>query len=66
VSAGPPIAFSTLAFPDASVATAVATRGGYRSSGRSGAPKEIEEPEVALPQHLRLLESWLRDPQEAV
>jgi sugar phosphate isomerase/epimerase len=27
---------------------------------------EIEEPEVALPQHLRLLESWLRDPQEAV
>jgi hypothetical protein len=30
------------------------------------APKEIEEPEVALPQHLRLLESWLRDPQEAV
>jgi sugar phosphate isomerase/epimerase len=26
---------------------------------------EIEEPEVALPQHLRLLESWLRDPQEA-
>lgn len=22
--------------------------------------------EVALPQHLRLLESWLRDPQEAV
>jgi hypothetical protein len=35
----------------------VATRGGFRSSGRSGAPKEIEEPEVALPQHLRLLES---------
>jgi hypothetical protein len=30
------------------------------------APKEIEEPKVALPQHLRLLESWLRDPQEAV
>jgi sugar phosphate isomerase/epimerase len=28
--------------------------------------QEIEEPEVALPQHLRLLESWLRDPQEAV
>jgi sugar phosphate isomerase/epimerase len=28
--------------------------------------REIEEPEVALPQHLRLLESWLRDPQEAV
>lgn len=28
--------------------------------------KEIEEPEVALPQHLRLLESWLRDPQEAM
>jgi len=27
---------------------------------------EIEEPEVALPQHLRLLESWLRDPREAV
>jgi sugar phosphate isomerase/epimerase len=27
---------------------------------------EIEEPEVALPQHLRLLESWLCDPQEAV
>ena len=27
---------------------------------------EIEEPEEALPQHLRLLESWLRDPQEAV
>ena len=27
---------------------------------------EIEAPEVALPQHLRLLESWLRDPQEAV
>jgi hypothetical protein len=27
---------------------------------------EIEEPEVALPQHLRLLELWLRDPQEAV
>jgi len=25
-----------------------------------------EEAEVALPQHLRLLESWLRDPQEAV
>jgi sugar phosphate isomerase/epimerase len=26
---------------------------------------EIEEPEVALPQHLRLLESWLRNPREA-
>jgi sugar phosphate isomerase/epimerase len=26
---------------------------------------EIEEPEVALPQHLRLLDSWLRDPREA-
>jgi sugar phosphate isomerase/epimerase len=26
---------------------------------------EIEEPEVALPQHLRLLDSWLRDDQEA-
>ena len=47
------------------------TGGGYR--GRVSVewekrwhPKEIEEPEVALPQHLRLLESWLRDPQEAV
>jgi fatty-acyl-CoA synthase len=27
---------------------------------------EIEKPEAALPQHLRLLESWLCDPQEAV
>jgi sugar phosphate isomerase/epimerase len=26
---------------------------------------EIEEPEVALPQHLRLLDAWLRDDQEA-
>ena len=26
---------------------------------------EIEEPEVALPQHRRLLDSWLREPQEA-
>jgi hypothetical protein len=26
---------------------------------------EIEEPEVALPQHRRLLDSWLRDSQEA-
>ena len=26
---------------------------------------EIEEPEVALPQHHRVLESWLRDLQEA-
>jgi sugar phosphate isomerase/epimerase len=26
---------------------------------------EIEEPEVALPQHYRLLDSWLRDLQEA-
>jgi sugar phosphate isomerase/epimerase len=26
---------------------------------------EIEPPEVALPQHLRLLESWLGDPREA-
>src|SRR3984885_9034672 len=26
---------------------------------------EIEEPEVALPQHRRLLDSWLREPHEA-
>ena len=135
MSAGPPIAFSTLAFPGASVATALSLGGawGYggvelrlidgelidpsmpaaaraearRAAAAAGlpivavdscrgrlgqpspaphgpahrrwlpgvdfgrvgeamAPKEIEEPKVALPQHLRLLESWLRDPQEAV
>jgi sugar phosphate isomerase/epimerase len=27
--------------------------------------REIEEPEVALPQHLRLLSTWMNEPQEA-
>jgi len=27
--------------------------------------REIEEPEVALPQHLRLLETWMNEPEEA-
>jgi hypothetical protein len=88
VSAGPRIAFSTLAFPDASLATALSLgrAWGYRGvelrliDGELIDPfpgwisvewekrwhPEIEAPEVALPQHLRLLESWLRDPQEAV
>jgi sugar phosphate isomerase/epimerase len=102
VSAGPRIAFSTLAFPDASLATALSlgrtwgyggvelrlidgellgegeervqemlgllTGGGYQGWTSVEWEKRWhpEEPEVALPQHLRLLESWLRDPQEAV
>jgi hypothetical protein len=144
VSAGPRIAFSTLAFPDASLATALSldptqgyggvqlrlidgelidpsmpartdwleaaaraleanvpaaarlgvaigvwrlallgegevrvqemlgllTGGGYQRwisvECEKPCTKEIEGPEVALPQPLRLLESWLRDPQEAV
>jgi sugar phosphate isomerase/epimerase len=128
VSAGPRIAVSTLAFPDASLATALSLGRGWGYGGvelrlidgelidpsmpaaaraqvrraEAGLPivllgggevqvqempglltgagyqgwisvewekrwhPEIEEPEVALPQHLRLLELWLRDPQEAV
>ena len=27
--------------------------------------REIEEPEVALPQHLRLLDTWMNEPEEA-
>ena len=46
------------------------TAGGYRGWVSVEWEKrwhpEIEEPEVALPQHLRLLESWLRDPEETV
>jgi hypothetical protein len=62
----PRIAFSTLAFPDATLAAAASAglpvvavdsldlgRGGKRWH------PEIEEPEVALPQHLDLLARWL-------
>ena len=61
MSPRPRIAFSAMAFPDAGLATAVSLGCAWGYGG-----VKIEEPEVALPQHLRLLESWLRDPQEAV
>jgi hypothetical protein len=64
MSAGPRITFSTLAFPDASLATAPPLG---RAWGYEGAElRLLQGPDVALPQHLRLLESWLRDPKETV
>jgi hypothetical protein len=56
------IAFSTLAFPDATLAAAVSA--GRRSHWISVEWEkrwhpEIEDPEVALPQHLDLLTAWL-------
>jgi hypothetical protein len=52
MSVPPRIAFSTLAFPDATLAAAV---GAGRRWGYAG----IEEPEVALPEHLDVLTGWL-------
>jgi hypothetical protein len=51
----PRIAFSTLAFPDASLATAISVEWEKRWH------PEIEEPEVALPQHLSVLNTWLAE-----
>jgi hypothetical protein len=88
MSVPPRVAFSTLAFPDATLAAAVGAGRRWGYSGvelRSASPAripgpscagfsyphwisvewekrwhpEIEEPEVALPQHLNLLTEWL-------
>jgi hypothetical protein len=69
------IAFSTLAFPDADLATAVSLG---RSWGYAGVElrlidgelidpavlPEIAAPELALPQHLAVLGTWIREMNE--
>jgi hypothetical protein len=50
-----PIAFSTLAFPDADLATVVSLG---HSWGYAGVELRIADAELALPQHLAVLGSW--------
>ena len=56
------VSFSTLAFPDATLASAVSV-GGYRNwisvEWEKRWHPEIEAPEVALPQYRRVLTEWM-------